>query len=62
MDWSLPGYEGYKTIKIKYDIPEGIQRQNHPSPGAKYARTFRIAYLPYTQEGCIIFQVCKKVY
>ena len=59
MDRSLPGYEGYKTIKIKYEIPEGIQGQNHPNPGAKYARTVRIAYLPHTQEGCIIFQVHK---
>ena len=57
LDQSLPGYEESKTIKIKYDIPEGIQSQNHPNPGAKYVHTIRIAYLPHTPEGCEIFHV-----
>lgn len=60
LNQSLPGYESHKTIKIKYEIPEGTQGLNHPNPGAKYVRTIRIAYLPCTQEGWEVFKVRAK--
>eukprot|EP00731_Ephydatia_muelleri_P020703 Em0013g430a len=49
--WSLPGYEGCGTILIAYDIPDGIQGPEHPSPGARFYGTTRSAYLPDNAEG-----------
>ncbi|XP_030645519.1 probable E3 ubiquitin-protein ligase DTX3 [Chanos chanos] len=48
---SLPGYGGYGTITIYYDIPSGIQGEEHPNPGQTYTGTRRTAYLPDSKEG-----------
>ncbi|XP_069475349.1 E3 ubiquitin-protein ligase DTX1 isoform X2 [Ambystoma mexicanum] len=50
---TLPGYNEFKTIRIVYDIPSGIQGPEHPNPGKKYtARGFpRHCYLPDTEKG-----------
>ncbi|XP_063000280.1 E3 ubiquitin-protein ligase DTX1 [Elgaria multicarinata webbii] len=50
---SLPGYVDYKTIRIVYDIPTGIQGAEHPNPGKKFtARGFpRHCYLPDNEKG-----------
>ena len=54
LDQSLPGYEGHGTIQIIYEIQERTQGLDLPNPDANSACT---AYLPYTQEGCEVFQV-----
>ncbi|XP_065837135.1 uncharacterized protein [Oscarella lobularis] len=48
---SLPGYESNKTIKITYNLPSGVQTEEHPTPGQPYSGTMRIAYLPDSKEG-----------
>uniref|UniRef100_A0A8D0GTV1 E3 ubiquitin-protein ligase n=1 Tax=Sphenodon punctatus TaxID=8508 RepID=A0A8D0GTV1_SPHPU len=50
---SLPGYTEFKTIRIVYDIPTGIQGPEHPNPGKKFtARGFpRHCYLPDNEKG-----------
>ncbi|KAA8592818.1 hypothetical protein FQN60_018273 [Etheostoma spectabile] len=49
----LPGYQDSKTIRIVYDIPAGIQTNEHPNPGKKFsARGFpRHCYLPDNEKG-----------
>lgn len=49
----LPGYPDSKTIRIVYDIPAGIQTNEHPNPGKKFsARGFpRHCYLPDNDKG-----------
>ncbi|XP_029426756.1 E3 ubiquitin-protein ligase DTX1 [Rhinatrema bivittatum] len=50
---SLPGYTEFKTIRIVYDIPTGLQGTEHPNPGKKFtARGFpRHCYLPDNEKG-----------
>ncbi|XP_078523295.1 E3 ubiquitin-protein ligase DTX1 [Lissotriton helveticus] len=50
---ALPGYTEFKTIRIVYDIPSGMQGSEHPNPGKKFtARGFpRHCYLPDTDKG-----------
>ncbi|XP_077571269.1 E3 ubiquitin-protein ligase DTX1 isoform X2 [Stigmatopora nigra] len=49
----LPGYPDSKTIRIVYDIPAGVQTNEHPNPGKKFsARGFpRQCYLPDNDKG-----------
>lgn len=50
---SLPGHPDYKTIRIIYNIPPGIQGPEHPNPGKPFtARGFpRHCYLPDSEKG-----------
>ncbi|KAM5281105.1 E3 ubiquitin-protein ligase DTX3L [Ctenodactylus gundi] len=48
---SLPGYESCDTIMITYCMEGGVQTEEHPNPGKRYAGTQRIAYLPDNEEG-----------
>ncbi|XP_051935390.1 E3 ubiquitin-protein ligase DTX4a [Hippocampus zosterae] len=50
---SLPGHPDCKTIRIIYNIPPGIQGQEHPNPGKPFtARGFpRHCYLPDSDKG-----------
>ena len=41
---SLPGYEDCGTITIRYDIPSGIQGEEHPNPGVPYGGARRYVY------------------
>ena len=54
---SLPGYKGYNTIKIDYNIPGGVQGEEHPNPGRPFSGTSRTAYLPDTYEGREVLEV-----
>ena len=56
-NFSVSGYEGCKTIQIKYTILSGVQGSEHPNPGQPYSGTFRTAYLPDNQEGREVLQV-----
>ena len=59
LNFSLHGYEGYKTIKITYYIPNGTQGPNHPNPGVRYTGATRCAYLPDSPEGREVLTVCQ---
>ncbi|KAE8575554.1 hypothetical protein XENTR_v10003874 [Xenopus tropicalis] len=51
MSLSLQGYERDPTLKIIYDIPDGIQGAGHPHPGSNYKGGRFEAYLPDNHEG-----------
>ncbi|XP_073322414.1 E3 ubiquitin-protein ligase DTX3L [Pagrus major] len=59
---SLPGYENYGTIIIHYDIPSGIQKEEHPNPGQPYEGASRTAYLPDSPEGRSILKLLKQAF
>lgn len=46
-----PGYDNAKAIQIEYDLPVGIQGPYHNNPGQTYFPTYRICFLPNTDEG-----------
>uniref|UniRef100_A0A6J0U088 RING-type E3 ubiquitin transferase n=3 Tax=Pogona vitticeps TaxID=103695 RepID=A0A6J0U088_9SAUR len=48
---SLPGYYRDPTLKLIYDIPDGVQRMGHPRPGHLYRGGRFEAYLPDNPEG-----------
>ena len=58
----LPGYENYSTIRITYQIPDGIQQKGHPNPGKPFSGTTRHAYLPDSTEGREVLQKLKKAF
>ncbi|XP_048871056.1 uncharacterized protein si:busm1-163l24.3 isoform X2 [Brienomyrus brachyistius] len=47
---SLPGYPKNMTLKITYIIPNGIQGENHPNPGAPFQGGTFYAYLPLNEQ------------
>ncbi|CAD5112927.1 DgyrCDS2134 [Dimorphilus gyrociliatus] len=56
---SLPTYQKYRTIKITYEIPGGIQNIEHPSPGSWYDGIKKVAYLPNNEEGKELLKLLK---
>ncbi|KAM9394534.1 E3 ubiquitin-protein ligase DTX3L [Pholidichthys leucotaenia] len=58
----LPGYEKYKTIVIRYYIPSGIQKKEHPNPGQPYEGASRRAYLPDSPEGQQVLSLLKRAF
>ncbi|XP_077305892.1 putative E3 ubiquitin-protein ligase DTX3 [Lithobates pipiens] len=59
---SLPGYPGWGTIEIYYNIPSGIQKENHPRPGRRFSGTSRTAYLPDNQEGKDVLRLLRRAF
>ncbi|KAJ4463052.1 putative Circularly permutated Ras protein 1 [Paratrimastix pyriformis] len=53
----LPGFEEYGTIHVQYHFPSGTQGRRHPNPGAPYAGTNRMGYLPDNEDGRRIRQL-----
>ncbi|KAG9474194.1 hypothetical protein GDO78_004480 [Eleutherodactylus coqui] len=51
MSLSLPGYERATTLKIIYEVPDGVQGAGDPQPGCPYKGGRFEAYLPDTPEG-----------
>uniref|UniRef100_A0A3Q3WEE4 E3 ubiquitin-protein ligase n=1 Tax=Mola mola TaxID=94237 RepID=A0A3Q3WEE4_MOLML len=62
MSIPLPGYDQYGTIIIQYDIPSGIQKEEHPHPGEPYQGVSRTAYLPNSSEGRRILSLLRKAF
>ncbi|XP_044130439.1 E3 ubiquitin-protein ligase DTX3L [Bufo gargarizans] len=59
---SLPGYPGCGSITIHYNIPGGIQQNDHPNPGKRFDGTQRSAYLPNNAEGKEVLDLLKKAF
>ncbi|KAK3553117.1 hypothetical protein QTP86_031698 [Hemibagrus guttatus] len=59
---SLPGYEQYRTAKITYSIPDGIQGEEHPNPGLPFEGGVFEAYLPLTSKGQGFLQCLEKAF
>lgn len=47
----LDGYQGFGTIVIRYDFPDGIQTYGHPMIGKSYSGSTYITYLPNNEDG-----------
>ncbi|KAB7495093.1 putative E3 ubiquitin-protein ligase DTX2 [Armadillidium nasatum] len=64
MSGSLPGFSGYDTYKITYNIPSGIQGPEHPHPGRPYHPIGfpRIAYLPDNEKGKRVLKLLKEAF
>ena len=62
LEYSLPGHDGFSTIKITYDIPSGLQGRNHPRPGQRFNGGKRSAYLPNSPEGKEVLTLLKKAF
>ncbi|XP_037647460.1 uncharacterized protein si:busm1-163l24.3 [Sebastes umbrosus] len=48
---SVPGYTKFSGIKITYCIPDGIQGEDHPSPGEPFQGGQFEAYLPDNEKS-----------
>uniref|UniRef100_F6PUL4 E3 ubiquitin-protein ligase n=1 Tax=Monodelphis domestica TaxID=13616 RepID=F6PUL4_MONDO len=59
---SLPGYSSCGTIEIFYEMPGGIQTEEHPNPGKFYSGTKRVAYLPDNEEGRQVLYLLKRAF
>ncbi|XP_026772892.3 uncharacterized protein si:busm1-163l24.3 [Pangasianodon hypophthalmus] len=59
---SLPGYEQYRTAKITYSIPDGIQGEEHPNPGLPFQGGVFEAYLPLSSKGQGLLQCLEKAF
>ncbi|KAI5097261.1 hypothetical protein C0J45_12570 [Silurus meridionalis] len=59
---SLPGYEQYRTAKITYCIPDGIQGDEHPNPGLPFQGAVFEAYLPLSSQGQELLQCLEKAF
>ncbi|XP_004675218.1 PREDICTED: E3 ubiquitin-protein ligase DTX3L [Condylura cristata] len=59
---SLPGYESCNTIKVTYNMKEGIQTKEHPNPGVRYSGTQRSAYLPNNREGNEVLTLLRRAF
>ncbi|XP_043108279.1 E3 ubiquitin-protein ligase DTX3L-like isoform X2 [Puntigrus tetrazona] len=59
---SLPGYSHCGTIEIHYNIPSGIQTQNHPNPGKNFHGATRLAYLPDNLEGNEVLALLQRAF
>ncbi|XP_017294529.1 E3 ubiquitin-protein ligase DTX3L [Kryptolebias marmoratus] len=59
---SLPGYDKYGTIIISYDIPSGIQKEEHPNPGQPFEGVSRKAFLPNSPEGKKILRLLERAF
>ncbi|XP_077864021.1 uncharacterized protein LOC144349241 [Saccoglossus kowalevskii] len=58
----LPGYENCGSIVLEYNIPSGIQGQEHPNPGRLYHGTCRRGYLPDNSEGREICDLLRQAF
>ncbi|TSN86055.1 putative E3 ubiquitin-protein ligase DTX3 [Bagarius yarrelli] len=58
----LPGYEKYGTIVIHYNIPSGLQGDEHPNPGQPYDGAVRLAYLPDSTEGKKVLKLLQQAF
>ena len=59
---SLPGHDGFNTIKIIYYIPSGVQGPNHPHPGRQFTGDTRYAYLPDSPEGKEVLSLLQRAF
>ncbi|XP_030213984.1 E3 ubiquitin-protein ligase DTX3L [Gadus morhua] len=59
---SLPGYEKFGTITVRYNIPSGIQKEDHPNPGQTYGGASRVAYLPDSPEGQKVKELLQRAF
>ena len=57
-----PGYLGCGTIKIEYELLDGVQGPQHQNPGITYYGDYRVAYLPDNDAGKRVLELFKKAW
>ncbi|XP_069093859.1 uncharacterized protein [Pleurodeles waltl] len=62
MATSLPGYNNDPSLKIIYDMSDGIQGPKNPNPGKPYKGGRFEAFLPDNKEGQKIMLLLKKAF
>lgn len=60
LDESCEGYENVKSLLVTFEVPDGIQNDNHPKPGLPYKGTSKRAYLPDIKEHIEILAFYEK--
>ncbi|KAH7648196.1 deltex-related RING finger [Cryptosporidium bovis] len=58
----IESYPNINVIEIEYFIPNGIQNNRHPNPNKPYIGTYKIAYLPYDEQGKILLKGLSKAF
>ncbi|KAM9457441.1 uncharacterized protein Hap1MRO34_018648 isoform 2-T2 [Clarias gariepinus] len=58
----LPGFEQYRTVKITYSIPDGIQGEEHANPGLPFQGGVFDAYLPLVSKGQGLLKCLEKAF
>ncbi|XP_067326202.1 uncharacterized protein [Anolis sagrei] len=58
----LPGYYRDPTLKVIYDIPDGVQQAGHPRPGYPYRGGRFEAFLPDNSEGRRLMLLLRKAF
>ncbi|XP_008111381.2 uncharacterized protein LOC100563670 [Anolis carolinensis] len=58
----LPGYYRDPTLKVIYDIPNGVQQAGHPRPGCPYRGGRFEAFLPDNPEGRRLMLLLRKAF
>ena len=57
----LPSFN-CNTIVVHYNIPSGIQNENHPNPGVHFSGAIRTAFLPNNEEGNQILKLFRRAF
>lgn len=58
----LPGHRNEGVIVIEYDIPDGIQTEEHPHPGKPFKGASRTAYIPNSEKGQKCLRLLQKAF
>ncbi|XP_062595927.1 uncharacterized protein LOC134257309 [Saccostrea cucullata] len=58
----LPGHDDVGVIVIEYDIPDGVQTEEHPHPGKPFKGATRTAYLPNSVQGQKCLRLLQKAF
>ncbi|KAH8741233.1 ring finger protein [Cryptosporidium ryanae] len=58
----IESYPNINVIEIEYFIPSGIQNKRHPNPNKPYLGTYKIAYLPYDEQGKTLLRGLSKAF
>ena len=59
---NLPGYESCGCITITYQFEDGVQGQEHPTPGKRFSGIIRSAYLPDNETGRKVLRLLQKAF
>ncbi|XP_027033467.1 uncharacterized protein LOC113662647 isoform X2 [Tachysurus fulvidraco] len=59
---TIPGFNRDTTLRIIYDIPNGIQGEDHPYPGEPFKGNRFEAFLPYNKTTTKLLPLLKKAF
>ncbi|TUD36244.1 Rho-related GTP-binding protein RhoE [Bagarius yarrelli] len=59
---TIPGFHRDTTLRIIYDIPDGIQADHHPCPGAPFKGNRFEAFLPHNKTTARILPLLEKAF